>query len=215
MVPRKYRQDLLSTCPEGTVSHLGVSKTKEQLLRYFYWPGCYKDVENYVRTCDLCQRVGKGGDMKKSPMKIVPVIEDVFSKINVDICGPWPESENGNRYIFTAICMASRYPEAILLKKVSSITIIDAFLDLFSRIGFPKEIQCDNGSYFVSALTNEFLQRLGIHVVHSSVYHPQSNPVERLHRTMKKIIRIQCYSCVEKTQWERQSRRCFSPSEHR
>ncbi|GFX57099.1 retrovirus-related Pol polyprotein from transposon 297 [Trichonephila clavipes] len=35
-------------------------------------------------------------------------------------------------------------------------------------------------------------ERFGILVRHSSVYHPQSNPVERFHRTLKRLLRVLC-----------------------
>ncbi|GFV13552.1 retrovirus-related Pol polyprotein from transposon 17.6 [Trichonephila clavipes] len=44
----------------------------------------------------------------------------------------------------------------------------------------------------MSALTTEFFERFGILVRHSSVYHPQSNPVERFHRTLKRLLRVLC-----------------------
>ncbi|GFU98953.1 retrovirus-related Pol polyprotein from transposon 17.6 [Trichonephila clavipes] len=44
----------------------------------------------------------------------------------------------------------------------------------------------------ISALTTEFFERFGILVRHSSVYHPQSNPVERFHRTLKRLLRVLC-----------------------
>ncbi|GFU79001.1 retrovirus-related Pol polyprotein from transposon 17.6 [Trichonephila clavipes] len=42
------------------------------------------------------------------------------------------------------------------------------------------------------ALTTEFFERFGILVRHSSVYHPQSNPVKRFHRTLKRLLRVLC-----------------------
>jgi len=59
-------------------------------------------------------------------------------------------------------------------------------------MGFPKELQTDQGTSFMSALTTEFLERFGIKVIRSSVHHPQSNPVERMHRTLKRILRVLC-----------------------
>ncbi|GFX09003.1 retrovirus-related Pol polyprotein from transposon 297 [Trichonephila clavipes] len=49
----------------------------------------------------------------------------------------------------------------------------------------------DQGTSF-SALTTEFFERFGILVRHSSVYHPQSNPVERFHRMLKRLLRVLC-----------------------
>jgi len=34
-------------------SHIGVAKTKDRLLRLFYWPNLNKDVQEFYRTCDV------------------------------------------------------------------------------------------------------------------------------------------------------------------
>ncbi|GFW38292.1 SCAN box domain-containing protein [Trichonephila clavipes] len=67
--------------------------------------------------------------------------------------------------------------------------------------GFPRELQTDQGTSFMSALTTEFLERFGVKVVRSYVYHPQSNPVERMHRTLKKILRVLCLESIP--DWEK------------
>ncbi|GBM10548.1 hypothetical protein AVEN_46529-1 [Araneus ventricosus] len=68
-------------------------------------------------------------------------------------------------------------------------------------MGFPREIQCDNGTSFTSQLTTEFFERFGIKVTHSSVHHPQSNPVERFHRTLKRLLKVLCLQSGE--DWEK------------
>ncbi|GFT72437.1 retrovirus-related Pol polyprotein from transposon 412 [Trichonephila clavipes] len=68
-------------------------------------------------------------------------------------------------------------------------------------MGFPRELQTDQGTSFMSALTTEFLERFGVKVVRSSVYHPQSNPEERMHRTLKRILRVLCLEAVP--DWEK------------
>ncbi|GFT38461.1 retrovirus-related Pol polyprotein from transposon 297 [Trichonephila clavipes] len=118
--------------------------------------------------------------------------KEVFTKLNIDACGPLPITSKGNRYLITAICMSSKFPEAIPVSDISSVSVTDALLNIFSRMGFPREIQCDQGTSFTSALTTEFFERFGILVRHSSVYHPQSNPVERFHRTLKRLLRVLC-----------------------
>ncbi|GFX17711.1 retrovirus-related Pol polyprotein from transposon 17.6 [Trichonephila clavipes] len=138
-------------------------------------------MEQFVKICDQCQRAGKPNDKKKGPLKLVPVIQEVFTKLNIDACGPLPITSKGNRYLITVICMSSKFPEAIPVSDISSVSVTDALLNIFSRMGFPREIQCDQGTSFTSALTTEFFERFGILVMHSSVYHPQSNPLERFH----------------------------------
>ncbi|GFV82477.1 retrovirus-related Pol polyprotein from transposon 17.6 [Trichonephila clavipes] len=137
-----------------------------------------KDVEEFVKTCDSCQRVGKPRDKAKAPLKLVPIISEVFSKINIDAVGPLPVSAKQNRYLITSICVASKYPDAIPVESITSPNVIDALLSIFSRVGFPREIQSDLGTSFTSELTTTFFNKFGIKVTRSSVSHPQSNAVE-------------------------------------
>ncbi|GBO15474.1 hypothetical protein AVEN_264191-1 [Araneus ventricosus] len=69
-------------------------------------------------------------------------------------------------------------------------------------MGFPREIQTDQGKSFMSILTVEFLEKFGIKIVRSSIYHPQSNPVERFHRSVKRILRVLCIEAAP--DWETQ-----------
>ncbi|GFV96692.1 retrovirus-related Pol polyprotein from transposon 412 [Trichonephila clavipes] len=115
-------------------------------------------MEQFVKTCDQCQRAGKPNDKKESSTKIGPCYSGGFTKLNIDACGPLPITSKGNRYLITAICMSSKFPEAIPVSDISSVSVTDALLNIFSRMGFPREIQCDQGTSFTSALTTEFLK---------------------------------------------------------
>ncbi|KAF8768481.1 Gypsy retrotransposon integrase-like protein 1 [Argiope bruennichi] len=97
--------------------------------------------------------------------------------------------------------MTSKYPDAIPVEDISSISVTDALLEIFSRMGFPRKAQYDLGTSFTNQLTTEFFERFGIKVTHSSVYHPQSNPVERFHRTLKKLLKVLCLESGN--DWER------------
>ncbi|XP_075547607.1 uncharacterized protein LOC142582079 [Dermacentor variabilis] len=146
VVPTKYREDLLSLCHgNGWSGHLGIHKSKERLLMEYYWPGCPKDVENFVRSCDACQRSGKPGETWKAPLKVVPLITEPFRRLVIDMVGPLPKTKSGYRYLFTMLCPATKFPEAIPLKERSSTEVVDALLTVFARVGFPVEIQADQG----------------------------------------------------------------------
>ncbi|GFY28966.1 retrovirus-related Pol polyprotein from transposon 17.6 [Trichonephila clavipes] len=138
VVPEELRDPIKSLCHQGTSAHLGITKSKDKLYRYFYWPNCYGDMEQFVKTCDQCQRAGKPNDKKKAPLKLVPVIQEVFTKLNIDACVPLPITSKGNRYLITAICMSSKFPEAIPVSDISSVSVTDALLNIFSRMGFPR-----------------------------------------------------------------------------
>ncbi|GBM19393.1 hypothetical protein AVEN_196019-1 [Araneus ventricosus] len=92
VVPKEFQERL---CHEGASSHLGITKTKDILAKYFFWSNCYEEIEDNVRSCYYCQRVGKPNDKKRAPMKLVPIIQEVFAKINVDAVGPLPITASG------------------------------------------------------------------------------------------------------------------------
>ncbi|GBO01590.1 hypothetical protein AVEN_157291-1 [Araneus ventricosus] len=77
-VSKEFRERLKALCHEGASSPLGVTKTKDILAKYFFWSNCYKEIEEYVRSCDHCQRVGKPNDKKRLTMKLVPIIQEVL-----------------------------------------------------------------------------------------------------------------------------------------
>ena len=55
VIPRKYRERIMKLGHESVSCHLGATKTKDKICRNFFWPNCYKEIEDYVKTC---QRVG-------------------------------------------------------------------------------------------------------------------------------------------------------------
>lgn len=201
IVPTKLRRRILELCHEGVGGHMGNGKTKDKVLRCYFWPNAIKEIEEYVRACDPCQRVGKDRDAKKAPLKLVPVVSEIFSKISADTVGPLPESENHNKYILTAICVSSKYPEAIPIPNLKSETIVSAFIIMFSRIGYPRHLQLDSGKYFTSNLTMAFFKKFGIQIDRSSVMHPASNSVERWHKTVKRLLKVLCIESGDS--WEK------------
>ena len=86
-----------------------------------------------------------------------------------------PPSKSGNRYILTVVNHAKRYPEAVALKRVDAVTIAEALLGIWSRVGIPDEVLTDQGPQLVSEITKEFDRLLSVKHHKSSIYHPISN----------------------------------------
>ena len=107
VIPPDFREDILKLCHVGISDHTGILKCKDKIYRHYFWPNIVRNTEAFVKSCDSCQRIDKGNEVKKVPMKLVPIISEIFTRINCDLVGPLPESEKGNRYILTAMCMAS------------------------------------------------------------------------------------------------------------
>ncbi|GFW02803.1 retrovirus-related Pol polyprotein from transposon 412 [Trichonephila clavipes] len=56
VVPEELRDPIKSLCHEGTSAHLGITKSKDKLNRYFYWPNCY----GYGTVCKNLRSVSEG-----------------------------------------------------------------------------------------------------------------------------------------------------------
>ena len=122
VVPKELRRQVMSVNHESAFSgHLGAKKTEVRILPNFFWPGLRQDVIRFCRSCDVCQRTVKRGSVKKVPLGSMPLINTPFKRVAVDIVGPIaPPSEAGHRYILTLVDYATRYPEAVPLKKIST-----------------------------------------------------------------------------------------------
>ena len=71
----------------------------------------------------------------------MPLIDTPFKRVVVDIVGPIaPPREAGHRYILTLVDYATRYPEAVPLKKITTEAVAEALLDIYSRVGIPEEV---------------------------------------------------------------------------
>ena len=54
-VPEIIRTKLISRHHNDPLArHVGIDKTKELIGRKYYWPSLRKDVESYVKGCDVC-----------------------------------------------------------------------------------------------------------------------------------------------------------------
>jgi hypothetical protein len=74
--------------------HLGTEKTKERILRSYYCPGLFREVNEYCSSCDVCQKVAKRTHVK-APMVNTPIISEPFAKISMDIVGPLAKTKRG------------------------------------------------------------------------------------------------------------------------
>lgn len=173
-----------------TAGHLGITKTKDRVLQRYYWPGVFKDVAHYCRTCDTCQRCQPRGTQVKAEMIPMPIISKPFQRIAMDIVGPIDRSRSGNKYILTICDYATRYPEAIPLPSTEAGRIAKHLVEVFSRVGIPEEILTDQGANFMSALLQDVYQLLSIKRIRTSPYHPQTDGlVERFNSTLKSMLR--------------------------
>ena len=191
-IPEKFRDIVLKFAHESFMSgHLGTSRTISRILTEFYWPGILSDVKRFCRSCDICQRTVKKGNFAKHPLQKMPLIDEVFKRVAVDIVGPiHPVTDKGNRYILTLVDFASWYPEAIPMASIDTERVAEALFEIFSRMGILEEILSEMGIQFTSGLMRDVSRLLSVRQITTTPYQPMTNGiVQRFNGTLKQMLK--------------------------
>ena len=202
IVPLQYRKLVMKLAHESLLAgHFSSRKTTDKIFQEFYWPRASLDIHNFCKSCHACQKFTV--KPKKVPLVSMPVITEPFSRVAIDIVGPiTPASKRGHRYILTLIDMATRYPEAVPLRNIDTVSIAEALVEIFCRVGVPREILSDCGTQFKSDLMSEIHKLLSVKALYTSPYHAACNGmVERLNGTLKNMLKKTCMDQPE--EWDR------------
>ena len=112
VIPASLRHEILVSCHDDpTVGHLGVLKTYEKVCVRYFWHGVFKDIEHWCNSCVDCamKKIPRG--KRKAPLLPIPV-EGAFDRVAMDILGPFPVTNDGNRYIIVFSDYYTRHPLA-------------------------------------------------------------------------------------------------------
>lgn len=112
--------------------------------------------------------------MPPAPLRPIPAIGEPFERVLVDCVGPLPRTKSGSQYILTIMCVATRFPEAIPLRKITAKSVTKALIKFFTTFGLPKTVQTDQGSNFLFRIFQNVLKALKVSHVVSSAYNPES-----------------------------------------
>ncbi|KRZ65366.1 Transposon Tf2-6 polyprotein [Trichinella papuae] len=185
-VPQPLRRKVFTTL--HGLSHPGIRGSRRLVRQNYVWPGMNKDVAQWTRSCQNCQRT-KVHRHTKTPLEVFTVPDRRFDHVHLDIVGPLPPSR-GFSYLLTMIDRFTRWPEVVPLANTSADTVCRAFQSTWvARFGIPTIVTTDQGRQFQSALWRELTTALGIKLAPASAYHPQTNGmVERFHRHLKTAL---------------------------
>ena len=187
VVPAQMREIVLKAGHDQT-GHMGMKKTRKMIETHFYWPRMSKQIAQHCKACPVCLKFNFK-KTRKEPLHPLPVVSRPWDKIAIDIVGKLPRTKHGHAYILTIMDFATRYMEAVPLRRVDATTTCNALLEVFARFGLPSEILSDNGSNFVAGVTEKLLKMLNVKHIKCSPFHPESNGMlERSHQVLKKTL---------------------------
>jgi hypothetical protein len=99
-----------------------------------------------------------------------------FKRIAIDVAGPFPRSDQVNRYLLIAMDYFTKWPEVYAIPNEEASTVTEALVtNFFCHFGIPRELHSDQGRNFESHLLQEVLQRLGVSKTCTTPLHPQSD----------------------------------------
>nr|GEU51054.1 reverse transcriptase domain-containing protein [Tanacetum cinerariifolium] len=153
--------DILKACHEGpTGGHRGANLTAKKVFDAgFFWPTIYKDTQNIVKSCDICQRQGKISQRDEMPQNVIQVCE---------IFDVW---------------------EAKALPTNDARVVVKFLKSLFARFGTPRAIISDRGTHFCNDKFAKVISKYGVTHRLAIAYHPQtSGQVEVSNRGLKRIL---------------------------
>ncbi|CAG2256181.1 Retrovirus-related Pol polyprotein from transposon gypsy,Retrovirus-related Pol polyprotein from transposon opus,Retrovirus-related Pol polyprotein from transposon 297,Retrovirus-related Pol polyprotein from transposon 412,Retrovirus-related Pol polyprotein from transposon 17.6 [Mytilus edulis] len=200
-LPQALREDALLSYHDSFVggAHLGIERVYHALSLKYCWPKMHQSIENYIRSCDRCQRIKRDTKGKKPPLNPLPV-DTTFERWHMDFL-KLSKTNEGYSYVLLLVDSFSKWSEAFPMKTQEASEVAKVlFREIISRYGAMKCLVTDLGRNFVSNLVNALCEMLNITRHHTSSYHPQTNGlVERTNSTLIQAVRA--YSDKDQNNW--------------
>jgi len=190
VIPGALVKKVLSSYHElPFTAHQGVSRTIGFISKKYWWETLREDVSVFIKECEACAK-RKTGRKTVAPLGETQVAYEFLDVVSLDIVGPLPVTEKGNRYLLTFIDHFTRFCEAIPIARQDTETVAREFvLRIITQFGVPKKLLTDRGANFTSALIKETCKLLKIQKLQTSSYHPQADGVcERMHKLLIDMI---------------------------
>lgn len=148
-----------------------------------------QDVEEYIKTCDTCQRW-------QSKIRREPFGHLVSKKFNdiigMDFVGPLPKDDKNNRFMIVMIDYCTRWVMSIPSVGAKAQNAVKAVMKWMNEQGKPLKIMADTGPAFRSYEFNEFCIKNKIQLLLAAPHNHQANGMaERVISTIEhKIAKI-------------------------
>lgn len=202
-VPAIAIPDILSVAHEG--SHPGYAKLYEMVSSAWFIRGLGKHLRKFLLHCPQClvmqtRRHKPYGDLQ--PIESPPA---PFHTITIDFILALPISAEGFNCIMS---VTDKYSKRItMIPGKDTYTAEEWANRMVLRLfmldwGIPKAIISDRDPKFLSELWREVFTILGVRLLYSTAYHPQTDGAsERTNQTIEIALRYYLGTIIDPTQW--------------
>ena len=187
VVPTSDREKVLKFFYDD-IGHWDMKTTRQFVTGRYLWPIVYKDVRDYLKRCDGCQ---KARPIPKYKTTLRILISSLFRVFSIDFTGPSPATSSGNRFVLVAVEHLTGWPIAIPTANSTSQMVLDFVKkEIMYSFGHPWTIVADNVTCFTASAVSSFMAQHGITWRTVLAYAPISNGrAERIVGTLKTAVR--------------------------
>ena len=194
-VPETQRVTIMTSRHDNMTSgHQGVKKTQDAISRDFWWPKMTNVIEDYVRTCDICQRTKV---LRKKPaglLKPLPVPSRRWDSVTMDFMTDLPPCQTYDAILVVVDRFTKMAHFVPCTKDITSEELALLFIDrVYWYHGMPAHIISNRGPQFSAAYWGTFLKNLHIEPRLSTAYHPETDgQTERVNSILNQYLRVYC-----------------------
>src|SRR5258707_847526 len=148
----------------------------ELVSQNYWWPGLSRYVTKFITGCDTCNRT-KTFPMQKVG-KLIPnkVPDQCWQVISIDMIGELLDSKGYNAILMVVDCLSKWIHAIPTVTSLDSTGVARLFLEhIWHHHRLPEEVISNCGSAFVSNFSCELAALLGVKLIPSTSYHPQTN----------------------------------------
>jgi hypothetical protein len=150
--------------------HPGREALLHSVRQRYFWPNLRKDVDAYVKGCEVCGRTRIWRE-KKGLLQPLELSSRPWAHMAMDYA-----QLPGRKYV---LVMVDRFSKETELAPVGSMDVEDlvkAFVErVVARHGYPETIVTDRGAQFTSAVWKAVCREGGVDHRWSTAYHPQTD----------------------------------------
>lgn len=173
-------------------AHLGTAKTLEYLARYYYWPHMQKSVEDYVKSCESCQRAKPVNAKPAGLLQPLPIPPHRWHTVSLDLITGLPKSKNGYDAIVMFVDKLTKMMHVAPCHKTSDAPAVAGlfFSNVYRHHGLPSKILSDRDPRFTGQFWKRLFTLCGSKLAYTTAFHPETDgQSERHNRTLVEALR--------------------------
>ena len=158
LLPEKLRKHIMFELHD-CFGHPGTNKLYNCMQKYYYWPGIKQDCNKYMQSCKACLMVNL--KFHRLTNLSMPISRIPMEMICMDLIGPLPETNPGNKFALTAISLLTNHMFMVPIQDKTTQVIQAYQKHIYAQFGGSRYILTDRGSEFTSQLMHQLASELG------------------------------------------------------